>query len=271
MKFMPKISYLELQIHSKNKLEPTSAKKLLQFISNYENGLMKPEKYDYKEPAKLEFNPNDLSTLIKWMSNESCWIFLKSIKKVRYHGYIKDYRGSNNLIDGNLTPRSVLTEVIFWIDSNIIKKKSVDFIKNFFKELFLILDSEFGFLTLKQDYDNKNHLVEKLDDNGTRETYLGQKLEIEGIAGLYWINIFGKNYVDWFGKGKFDKIRCWKKEELNNGSILLQFCERPEECLSDTVLEQQKNVKKTLGEDTFFDLKQPNRKVKIPKFLRGSI
>jgi|SRR3989344_5357358 len=274
---MPKLNYLRLELHSKVEVNAHLAKEILEFICSYADGSMEPERYGLTEPLKEKLDKNELSKPIKLLSAGSSSVLFKRVKSIRYEGGIEDLRPSPYpiLIEGGnekilKLPRikkpKILTKVTLWLDLNHIGKKPKVFIETFFKEFFIKLDCDFGFLTLTEDYDHKNHLVKTIK-HGTFETYLGKSLEKEGIPGLYWINILGKSYINWFGSEKFDKIKCWKKEKLDNGSIVLQFCDNPKECSDKKIIELQEEVKKILDKDTFFNIKKLDSVVKIPPFL----
>lgn len=233
-------------------------RELMLFLSTYEDGFLTPEKCDVYEPIRHKFNPHDFSEVLTWFNRlNNMGITFKRSKPIRYELSVEDY---------SKTPRNIKSELNYSLDLKVTKLKSEEFVIDFFKKLFAILKADFGFLTLSKDYDLKNHLVVE-EEGYIKESYVGQTLEKEGLPGLYWVNIFSKSYVEWFGKSKFDKLKCWRKEELPDGSILVQFCEKPEDSLSESTLKSQEIVKKILGNDVFFDIHKLNKHIKIPKFL----
>ena len=145
---MPKINYLKLELHSKIEISPNIAKEIVDFMCNYEDGSMQPEKYGLTEPLKEGFERNNLSKLIKFLSAGAGSVLFKRVNNVRYEGYIDDLRLSAYPVFVNGEPLKlpkrpkpkILTKVIFWIDLNHIKKKPRKLIEDFFKQLFIKLN-----------------------------------------------------------------------------------------------------------------------------------
>jgi hypothetical protein len=216
---------------------------------------LKPEKYDIYEPIRKEYNDQEKKKIIEFMLKPG-GMFFKKIKKIKYELFIQDHR-----IQERTQERRMKLEITFWFGENTLKHVEAKKLVEFFKKLFVILNGDFGLLTLTSDFDLKNHYVVKFKD-GSRESYEGDVLEETGIPGLYWTTILGKSYVNWFGKGKFSKLKIYRKETLKDGSMLLQFSEKIEDCMNKSVLKIQKETKKILNHKAFFDLEKLRKKSK---------
>jgi hypothetical protein len=257
---MPKVNYLTMRFYSRKSLDTKRAEALLSFLDTYSKGKLMPEKYDLSEPLKKGYSHANKVELIEWLSRRGGNVQLKRVKQIRYDLLISDNAQKNINLDGTLFSSIIQTELIFWIDNNIIQSQSAKGLKTLLIRLSFILESDFSFITSMKDFDSKNHLEIDLG-NTSIEAYIGETIEKTGIPGLYWINVFGKEYVNWFGKEKFKKIDC-SIQELKKGYILLQYCEEPSECQKKSTLIKQQKTKEILGEHAFFNLSKLKEKAK---------
>ena len=121
--------------------------------------------------------------------------------------------------------------------------------------------SEYGFLTTEEDHRKKNsHVVQ--DGASTLEEYVGTN-PAEGVPGLYWMNLFGPTYTGWLGRERL-RLAPGTHESLPDGSEFIRFGEAPEMCPSPEILRQQRAVRVALGEEKFFDIEHPDRRVQSP-------
>lgn len=79
------------------------------------------------------------------------------------------------------------------------------------------------------------------------------------LGGITWINLFGKPYVDMFGRDVILTAPC-KVEEFADNCFILSTAEKPIRVNPD-LLEVQERVKNHLGKDAFC------RKGEVPTFL----
>ena len=88
----------------------------------------------------------------------------------------------------------------------------------------------------------------------------------QGIPGVYWANFFGRIYVDTIGRGKFLTAPCYRREELPDGGFLLITSESPLDWDKPDVQELRKAMRDHLGYEYFCDIKNPDRRCKVPSF-----
>ena len=93
-------------------------------------------------------------------------------------------------------------------------------------------------------------------------SYLGHDLAL-GVPGLYWINLFSDGLAGWLHLNTIPKELAHLKR-LPSGGWLLKFCESPEHCRDNDVLQKQRAVIGWLGAEKFFDIRCPDRKLNTP-------
>jgi hypothetical protein len=143
-----------------------------------------------------------------------------------------------------------------------LQKKGVGFLKEFVLATFDAAEGDYAFLTTEADYMRKNFLVTE-DDQGSTEEFVGDDPE-KGLPGLYWMNLFGPLYVQWFGADRFKRAPATTVEEYPDGTVFLQFGESAESCESAEVLQRQLETREVLGDSAFFDIARMNRPLATP-------
>lgn len=77
---------------------------------------------------------------------------------------------------------------------------------------------------------------------------------LKELPGIYWGTYFGPFYVDWFGREKFDDLPVVTKQELPGGGIFFTTADTPFEWAKPETQARQAEIKRRLGEDTFFNM-----------------
>jgi hypothetical protein len=269
---------LLMHLSSLHEITPESARSQIQALSDLEGGTFRPITCDTAEPLREKFNPDDISEPVRWVSQAGAWFQFKRLKPYRVEGWIRNHHfpkiWTTERKGGPLVPVTpkfpeplFLTTWTVWIDWRAVKGTGTEVLRNFLIDMFMISKSEYGFLTSESDQRAKNFSSVRSESPVTKgdyiitEKFLGDD-PAEGIPGLYWINAFGPIYSRWLGQGL--KSIPAEVEELTGGSHLIRYCETPEDCQSDDVLFRQAASKALLGEEKFFDIAQPNRRVMSP-------
>jgi hypothetical protein len=144
-------------------ISSNNSQHILEFIANYDNGFLLPEKCDAYEPIREKFDPHNLSAPISWLSQPGSAVYLKKIKPFKYEGVIENQRFAPIWEDGSkfLTPKvkepNHLGYIWLQIDENILKLKSQDYFFVFFNDLFNAIIGEYGYITNPEN----NTLLEK--------------------------------------------------------------------------------------------------------------
>jgi len=156
---------------------------------------------------------------------------------------------------------------------------SFDLIKPFLSnimEFFGLNQFLFGYVCLKEEYYQNNILRntpffynkrgEKIfHPPGSVSPILPVGLDLrKHIPGLYWLTLFGKIYVNWFGKDKIKTAPAYKIIELPKDAICLQLYEDPTLYNEQSSQEIVKSVKRHLGEKAFFDISDIDRETIAP-------
>lgn len=268
---MPDKRYLKLEVFSRRPLTEDFARSQLELLINYKGGIFCPERCDVGEPLHENFDPENLKEPIRWVSQRGGQVTFKRNHSIRLLGYIKNEllakiwtresrRGPKVEYLPNALDPAFCTTWVVWIDAVVTKREPYGLLKNFLIEVFKVSKADYGFLTPEDDHKAKNYLVTAVDENTTSSEFVGDNLE-KGLPGLYWMNLFGNLYVEWFGKGKFKRIKCHEAQFLDDSGVFLQFGASPEECMSAYVLQRQQEAIELLNPNAFFDITRPERKL----------
>lgn len=124
-----------------------------------------------------------------------------------------------------------------------------------------------GFAAHPKDYKDQTWLPQQVIIGNKLVGAVGQKV-MEALPGIFWANFFGPDYVDWFGREKFDRLPCYRLEELPDGGRLILTSPSPLEY--DASGETQETIKSYLGRPAFGDVQHPERPT-ISPFRDGLI
>ncbi|MBS1813672.1 MAG: hypothetical protein JSS87_02230 [Acidobacteria bacterium] len=268
---------LKLQLFSAREITADNARRQIEALSNFENGVFRPQKCDTSEPLKEPFDPKDISEPIRWLLQPGADFKFKSSKPFRTEGYISNRHyppmwtkeKSNGLlvpiIPAHPEPFFSISWTM-WIDLSALRKLGVDLLARFATEMFVNAKAEYGFLTSESDHRAKNLLIKQLPSGATSSKFVGTDPEW-GVPGLYWLNLFGPRYAPWLGI-EVETVPG-VLEKLKGGGISLRFGASPEEAESADVLANEKKAIQIIGSEKFFDLGHPERKPTPPSYINS--
>lgn len=93
----------------------------------------------------------------------------------------------------------------------------------------------------------------------------------ERLPGIYWANLFGRPYIEFFGREKLLATPCYRVCEINDDLILLLAAESlnaPELIDSDEIVNK---IKSHLNQNAFAGPNFPNESCSVPKFNFGDV
>jgi len=247
-----------------------NALKYLQFLSEYKDGLFRPEKCDVYEPIKEIFDPEDLATPAWWLSQPRGRVMVKKRRPFHYEGFIDNMRHAEIWIGGSKTPRPLPPDPIFvielclWLDMKALKVLGPEAIIQFFIDFYLQIGGEYGYMAAYDDHRLKNYRAVPTQI-GTSHRFEGDNLE-KCLPGIFWINIFGGPYVDWFGKQKLAETPCFRHQELPDGSQYIQAAEDVMYYQDPAGAERDRHIIEHLGSDAFYDISIPDKVCRMPRF-----
>ena len=243
---------LAMALFSRCSLTESVARKQIGALSDFGDGLMRPDKCSEDEPIRTPFDLVDISKPIQWLAKP--------------HGRFFYRKGRPAFVTGEMWNLSRPPDARFpagpftnyWtgdFDGKWANRVGIEKIEGFVLEMFHVTGSDFGFLTTEVDLKAKNRPTNSY-------SYAGMDLAT-GVPGLYWINLFSDQYAEWLGLGYLPRELAELKE-LAGGGVSLKFCESPEDCRSIEVLQKQRAAIDWLGTEKFFDIRFPDRKATIP-------
>jgi hypothetical protein len=248
------------------------ALKYLGFLSEYGEGLFRPEKCDVYEPIKEIFDPEDLAEPASWLSQPWGRVMIKKRRPFCYEGFIENKRHPAIWVGDSKVPKPrppdpvFLTELCLWLDVKVLKVLGADAIIQFFIDFYLQIGGEYGYLAADEDHHLKNYRAVPIDI-GISHRFEGDNLE-KCLPGIFWVNIFGGAYVDWFGKQKLAKTPCFRHHELPDGSHYIQVAENVMYYKDPDGVEQDNRILQHLGPDVFYDIKDPDKICRVPDFRK---
>lgn len=271
-------SSLFLELYARSGFDRRNAVESLEFLLHYAGGIFVPQECGVYEP----FEPFDHSALDRyagWMLNPGGEFgFRRSAPSPSVEGHLLNRTLPEVLYESEVSgamrqfkPGQQLVFRTCWTirtDPTILTCRGAEFMRNCLHDFCRVAHADYGFVATGQDYRNKNFLSIRKNNSETQE-YVGDDPD-RGTPGLYWINFFGAVYVDHFGREKISAVSqhtpvTW----LPEGGVCLRFGNQPEESRSDEMLERQRVAIQTLGPSSFFDIRQPERTLDVPRSLLG--
>jgi len=262
---------LVMDLYSARSWTPDFASEQINALSNFENGLVRPDRCDTAEPVRRPFDPTNIKEPVRWLSTPGIAFVFRKGKPACIAGEVNnrlhrelwtiDEDKRRVPLKPKFPPPLFTCRWMVWFDRSWSRKIGYTKLKAFAAEMFRVSRAEFGFLTTEEDYKARNFLVTR-EGQLTRERFVGADPE-HGMPGLYWITLFGSQLTEWLGREKLS-AGPGSVEPLAGDGTLLQFGESPDTCRSPEVLAQQRIIIERLGEQRFFDITSPGRTLESP-------
>ena len=261
-----------MELYSAEEVTPESARLQIHALSNFNEGIFRPEQCDTAEPLRERFDPSDISEPIRWLTQLGADFKFKRLKPRRIEGYISNRhfaqtwtketkRGPWVHTVPKVPEPLFLTSWTIWFDWDYLRTVGSNTLQRFAVEMFLVSRSEYGFMTSESDHKSKNFLIRGLPSGATSSMFVGTNPQY-GIPGLYWLNLYGPQYAAWLGPQIAAVPGAVKP--IGNGSISIQFGDSPEGAETQDVLTREREAVTLLGWEKFFDVRQPERKPVSP-------
>jgi hypothetical protein len=247
---------LEMKLFSRRSLTDSVAKKQITALSDFAEGLMRPDKCGEFEPIRTPFDPADISKPVQWLAKPHGEFFCVKGRPTHVSGQMWNHTRPPTA----RFPAPLFTN--YWtgqFDGNWAKRVGIEQIEGFVLKMFRVTGSDFGLLTIEVDVNAKNRPANSFSYKGLDPA--------TGVPGLYWINLFSDEYATWLGLRELPKELAALKE-LAGGGVSLRFCESHEDCRSLEVLQKQRAAIDWLGPPRFFDIRFPDRKLDVPSWDR---
>jgi hypothetical protein len=161
-------------------------------------------------------------------------------------------------------------DLLLSFDLNPIKGEAPHLrVLELFRSWATILAQDFGRLSMEYEWITKNVIEQYEEPDGSIDPWMvfGTNI-VEGLAGVYWCTYLGKVFTDWLGSQKVAKAPWPHVEPIGNG-YLLRRSDSPETWRDETALDAQ--LKDYFGSDKFFDINDPERKIKAPRIELPSV
>ena len=133
-------------------IENENSKSIIDFLINYKDGCLCPEKCDVYEPISEIFDLNDIRKPIDWLSQPgTTFYFKRTTTNCKYDGYIDNLRFSpiwegkkGTLMKAKVRLPKLLGKIKFWFNKRDLLKnnKNEDFIIQLIKDLDKIIKIE---------------------------------------------------------------------------------------------------------------------------------
>src|SRR5216684_960636 len=243
---------LMMVLLSRRSLTDMVAREQIAALSDFCDGLMRPDKCGEFEPIRTPFDPADISKPIEWLAQPFGEFFYQKGRPIHVSGAMWNLdRGLDSRFPSPLFAN-------YWtvhFDGKWAKKVGIEKIEGFVSEMFHVTASDYALLTSELDLKAKNTAPPIV-------SYMGLD-PATGVPGLYWSNLFSDAYARWLDLEELPKELA-VREKLAGGGVLLKFCESPDDCRNLEILQRQRTAIDWLRPERFFDPRFPDRKQEVP-------
>jgi hypothetical protein len=250
---------LAMALFSRRSLTDSVAREQINALSDFDSGLMRPDKCSEVEPIRTPFDPADIREPIRWLAQPHGEFFYRKGRPAHVTGEMWNLTRSSDA----RFPSPLFTN--YWtgaFDGKWADRVGIEKVEDFLSEMFRVTGSDFGFLTSETDLNAKNQPAPRCSYKGLDPA--------RGVPGLYWINLFSDEFARWLGLSEIPKELAVLKR-LASGGVSLKFCESPDDCRNLVVLQRQQVAIEWLGPQKFFDIRFPDRKLDAPAWDRAPL
>jgi hypothetical protein len=244
---------LAMRLFSRRSLTESAAKEQITALSDFDRGLMRPDRCGEFEPIKKPFNPADVSEQVRWLAKPHGEFLYQKGRPMHLSGAMWNLTRSPNA----RFPAGPFTN--YWtgeFDGKWAHRVGIEKVEDFVAEMFRVTRSDFGLLTTEVDLKAKNCPTNSY-------SYAGMDL-VTGIPGLYWINVFSNELAGWLGLSDLpERVASLRRFDVG-GAVWLKFCDSLDDCRSLETLGREHAAIEWLGPQRFFDIRFPDRKAETP-------
>jgi hypothetical protein len=130
----------------------------------------------------------------------------------------------------------------------------------FFEEAVSRLQVRYAYATTK-GFEAKN-----IDKSGTGRRAIGVKLS-KSLPGLYWLNFFGPEYVQLFGRDRVLEPASDAGQPVGSG-LMIAVGHDLEDWSSEPYCRRESEILESLGREYFFSRDAPDRSTVAPAFSK---
>jgi hypothetical protein len=131
----------------------------------------------------------------------------------------------------------------------------------FVEALFVWSDGLYAFSCHRNEFDQQNRLPRPTMIRGKLIATASYPI-IGCLPGVYWTNIFGAPYINWFGYERIVSAPGYSIKEFGNGAVMILAGKSPLHYSTYQAVEE--GIRKHLGEQAFFDIENPTRACDSP-------
>ncbi|THB66035.1 MAG: hypothetical protein D6B27_07350 [Gammaproteobacteria bacterium] len=190
-----------------------------------------PRKYGPYEPNEFDFNINDIADFEELWQEGVSWVY----NFPRWHGQIESYNDLKT------------THNIIEYDFQIKKNKDA-----IYKDFLMILSSKYH-----ADFSYYCFFDDDIDYYDDNLSQISTRHLENWLPGIPWMGVFGKPYIDMFGRDKILSMPVFSVEEISEDIIFFQLTETLHEAINgyEQFAQLREKVKDHLGRQAF--LSQP--------------
>jgi hypothetical protein len=247
---------LAFRLFSRRPLTPPAVRDQIIALSNFGDGLFRPDKCGAFEPIRTPFEPTDIREPISWLSKPGGIFMYRKGRPAHFAGEIWNL---SRCPDARFPAGPFINYWTGDFDGKWASRVGMEKVEDFMSEMFRATGSDLAFLTSEIDLQAKNRPERSLSYEGLDPA--------RGVPGFYWTNFFSDEYGQWLSLSDLPKELAVVKK-LASGGVLLKFCESSDDCRSLEVLQRQRTAIDWLGPQRFFDIRFPDRKLDVPNWDR---
>jgi hypothetical protein len=238
-------NFVQLELHTTRYLgRKDTAENIVDLLFRYDD-LYLPESWDTEDRSRLRrsFDRSSLPELIEaWTAKEE-W---KTLFFAR-----KRPKPIEMLVDMKRFSRAKFNKILAFIHENHVSSVAQQKkLLNLAIEISLIINTDYGFIA----------------HNRQERRHSPVLTPAERLPGIYWANLFGRPYIEFFGREKLLSTPCYEVREITGDLILLLSAESPnaKEMIDDDEVVNQ--IKRYLNQNAFAGPNFPDESCAVPKF-----
>lgn len=221
-----------------------------------QDDLIDPVRFDGVERARRVFSKDSVADALEIFQDRGS-LFVKG-NKDKFLAHFSSFPAGINLWE-------------FYVDTKSMAKKKADLWMQWVASLCREFPVLFGLGCSESEFFSKHSMVRSLPGGGRVTEFVGASIKDfrAFLPGVYWLNIYGQDIVAFFGAEKIKSIPGITLPTLDDRLALFHLADQSP--VADALSRQaaERIIARTLGEEYFFDITQPDQQLTaIPNLLR---
>jgi hypothetical protein len=205
---------------------------------------LKPKSFGFCEPLKQQWGANSMEDLVPLYQPKGEICFFRLAATMR------------GLLTINTTrnPRATCNEIKLVADYVGIHDRLEEF-ETLLRDLAIMVDADFAAATISGGDPFWVNVQKPTENSGETEGRSIPPVSPTGIRflnGIWWINIFGKHYLEFFGERSFENLPAHRVKRVAPDLLWLQLTENPSDMWDEPGIALAETIKSRIGRPKAF-------------------